>query len=472
MKISVIVTSFNSEKFLKFSINSVLSQTHQDFELIIVDDCSKDKTREIINKFQKKDKRIKAILLKKNTGTAAIPRNIGAKLAKSKYLCFLDADDIWLSDKLEKQIQNINKDTILSFTACTYIKKDGKKYSNNFQDYFRQFLQKKLYKTICKGLYAYNFIILSSALVKKDVFLKFLFDSSKSIVGVEDLDLWLRLLYKKKEKNLSFINEKLVKIRRTPNSLNINYTFASLRNTYCIMRFFLERKIYKQLHFFLMGITLRTIKTLIKISEKSFKKNMLKISFSLIFFYLLIFNSPLFMYLGNNLIHYDKPEITKNLIILAGNGNADYLNNEYQKRYLDTKILLKDNNFDRIFIMGRSQEVEEAEIIRSLLVYDEISDEKIFLINNTFGNTKENIAELTKVLTRYGIKESNFLTSPYHTKRSRLLWNKHKSKVKIYVTKNKDDPSLQKNWNYNVKEIKVIIYENISIIYNKLRGWI
>ena len=65
MKISVIVTSFNSEKFLKFSINSVLSQTHQDFELIIVDDCSKDKTREIINKFQKKDKRIKAIFLKK-----------------------------------------------------------------------------------------------------------------------------------------------------------------------------------------------------------------------------------------------------------------------------------------------------------------------------------------------------------------------------------------------------------------------
>ena len=88
MKISVIVTSFNSEKFLKFSINSILSQTHQDFEIIIVDDCSKDKTREIINKFQKKDKRIKAILLKKNTGTAAIPRNIGAKLAKSKYLCW------------------------------------------------------------------------------------------------------------------------------------------------------------------------------------------------------------------------------------------------------------------------------------------------------------------------------------------------------------------------------------------------
>ena len=65
MKISIIITSYNSEKYLKYSINSVLKQTYDDFELIIVDDASKDKSLKIINNFKKKDKRIKSLFLKK-----------------------------------------------------------------------------------------------------------------------------------------------------------------------------------------------------------------------------------------------------------------------------------------------------------------------------------------------------------------------------------------------------------------------
>ena len=65
IKISVIITSFNSETFIESSVNSVLNQSYQNFELIIVDDCSKDKTQRIINKLQKKDKRIKTFFFKK-----------------------------------------------------------------------------------------------------------------------------------------------------------------------------------------------------------------------------------------------------------------------------------------------------------------------------------------------------------------------------------------------------------------------
>ena len=147
-KISVIITSFNSETFIESSVNSVLNQSYQNFELIIVDDCSKDKTQRIINKLQKKDKRIKTFFFKKNTGTASIPRNKGAKIARGEYLCFLDADDIWLGNKLEKQIKTIKKDTSLSFTSCTYIKRDGKKYSNFLQDYLRKIMQRIFLKKV------------------------------------------------------------------------------------------------------------------------------------------------------------------------------------------------------------------------------------------------------------------------------------------------------------------------------------
>ena len=195
-------------------------------------------------------------------------------------------------------------------------------------------------------------------------------------------------------------------------------------------------------------------------------------SFIIVSSYLVIFYSPLFWYLGNNLVHYDKPEITKHLVILTGNSNDTYINLSYQRRYLDTKILLKDNSFDKIFIMGREQEIEENEIIRSLLSYDGIKKENIYLIENTFGNTKENIAELNKVLTSYGVNETNFLTSPYHTKRSKLLWKKYLPNMKIHISSNINAPSAKIRWSYNYNEIKIIIYENFAIVYNRLRGWL
>ena len=91
MKISIIITSYNSEKkFLKYSIQSVLDQSYKNFELIIVDDLSTDKSRKIIKEFLKKDRRIKYFFpKKKNSGTASIPRNKGAEIAKGDFICFL-----------------------------------------------------------------------------------------------------------------------------------------------------------------------------------------------------------------------------------------------------------------------------------------------------------------------------------------------------------------------------------------------
>ena len=101
----VSVLSFNSANFLRQTINSVLKQTYNNFELIIVDDGSTDKSREIIIKFSNNDKRRFHFMKKFRTAF----QEISDKLSKGKYLAFLDSDDLWEKNKLEIQINNLKR---------------------------------------------------------------------------------------------------------------------------------------------------------------------------------------------------------------------------------------------------------------------------------------------------------------------------------------------------------------------------
>lgn len=100
--VSIVMPSYNSEKYIKDSIESVLNQTYSNWELLIVDDCSTDKTVEIIKSF--KDERIRLFQNPTNSG-AAISRNWALREAKGKWIAFLDSDDIWLPNKLEEQLK-------------------------------------------------------------------------------------------------------------------------------------------------------------------------------------------------------------------------------------------------------------------------------------------------------------------------------------------------------------------------------
>ena len=128
--VSIITPSFNSSKFIEECVNSVISQTFQNWEMIIIDDHSNDNSRDIISELSEKDERIKYIFLEENVG-AAEARNVAIKQSKGKYIAFLDSDDIWNEDKLEKQITFMNeKDIAFSFTSYQTISEDGKtKYS-------------------------------------------------------------------------------------------------------------------------------------------------------------------------------------------------------------------------------------------------------------------------------------------------------------------------------------------------------
>ena len=101
--VSIITPTYNCAKFIEETIRSVQAQTYLNWEMIISDDCSTDNTREIIAPYLESDSRIKYICNDKNSG-AAITRNNALRQAKGRWIAFLDSDDLWLPEKLEKQI--------------------------------------------------------------------------------------------------------------------------------------------------------------------------------------------------------------------------------------------------------------------------------------------------------------------------------------------------------------------------------
>ena len=125
--VSIIMPSYNTAKFISETIYSVLTQTYTNWELIIVDDCSTDNTDEVAKPFLS-DERIKYIKNEKNSG-AAISRNRALCEAKGKWIAFLDSDDLWLPEKLEKQIEFMEKNDY-RFSYTNYIEIDEESKTN------------------------------------------------------------------------------------------------------------------------------------------------------------------------------------------------------------------------------------------------------------------------------------------------------------------------------------------------------
>lgn len=113
--VSIIMPSWNTAKFIAESIQCVIDQTYQEWELLIVDDCSSDNTDEVVAPFLE-DKRIKYFHNEKNCG-AALTRNRAMREAQGEWIAFLDSDDLWMPEKLEKQLDFMKKNGyVLSFT--------------------------------------------------------------------------------------------------------------------------------------------------------------------------------------------------------------------------------------------------------------------------------------------------------------------------------------------------------------------
>lgn len=115
--VSVITPLYNIETFIERTIRTVIDQTYPHWEMIIIDDCSVDKSCEVVERLQKEDSRIKLIRLKQNVG-AAMARNEGIKYSSGRYIAFLDGDDLWLPEKLQTQVDfMLENDLALTYSA-------------------------------------------------------------------------------------------------------------------------------------------------------------------------------------------------------------------------------------------------------------------------------------------------------------------------------------------------------------------
>lgn len=121
--VSIIMASYNSSEFIGKTIDSIRSQTYENWELLITDDCSTDNSIEVINRYVEEDSRIKLLQLDKNQG-AAVARNNSIANASGRYLAFCDSDDLWTIEKLEKQIGFMSKNNV-TMTYTSYIISDA-----------------------------------------------------------------------------------------------------------------------------------------------------------------------------------------------------------------------------------------------------------------------------------------------------------------------------------------------------------
>jgi len=123
--VSIIMAAFNSARFLSEAIDSVIAQSHEDWELIVINDCSVDDTAEIIRDYAAADPRILLLETISNQGAAAA-RNLGVQAARGDFIAFLDSDDIWIKNKLAVQMREMQMHRIpFSFTSYHVITEGG-----------------------------------------------------------------------------------------------------------------------------------------------------------------------------------------------------------------------------------------------------------------------------------------------------------------------------------------------------------
>lgn len=107
--VSIITPCYNASSTISQTIDSVLKQTYGNWEMLIIDDCSTDGSKEIIDEYARRDKRIRHYKTAKPSGSPAAPRNMGLENSSGLFVCFLDSDDLWLPDKLQKQLEYYSK---------------------------------------------------------------------------------------------------------------------------------------------------------------------------------------------------------------------------------------------------------------------------------------------------------------------------------------------------------------------------
>lgn len=219
--VSIIMPCYNAEAFVGEAIASVVDQTWQNWELLVIDDGSRDASLQVVSEWARKDSRVQSLPNPQNMGVSKT-RNRGIGLAKGQWIAFLDSDDVWEEDKLARQMALATKEGAgFLFTACSIIDQHGKHLGA---------MAPISDKVTFAQLQKWNRITCSSVLLGKEALgsLRFEHDDSR-----EDYLLWLRVL---KSLDAAYaLNEHLVRYRIISGSRSANKV-KMLRDTYRVHR--------------------------------------------------------------------------------------------------------------------------------------------------------------------------------------------------------------------------------------------
>ena len=235
-KVSVIVPIYNSKKHIKECITSIINQTYKNLEIIVVNDCTPDKSMKYVKKFN--DKRIKIINLKKNSGVA-FARNAGIDASNGDYICFIDSDDYWNLNKIDIQIKLMKKcDFEFIYSDYEYLKLNGKRHRVNVP-------KSITYKEALKNTTIFTSTVMFNMkyLTKEDIYMPL-------IKRGQDTACWWQVL--KKGITAHGINEVLSIYRVGENTLSSNKIKAIIRTWKIYKRE--DLKFYQRIYYYLCYI--------------------------------------------------------------------------------------------------------------------------------------------------------------------------------------------------------------------------
>lgn len=234
-EVSVITPVYNAENFLSETIESVLSQTYKSFEYLLIDDCSTDNSASLIKEYAESDSRIKYIKLSENSG-AAVARNTGLENAEGRYIAFIDSDDMWYPEKLEKQLKFMKENK----KAFTYTKYERITEENGEVIGAPDFPKKLNYSGLLKN----TAIACSTVVIDRQEIGDF---RMPLVRKGQDTATWLKIL---KEHDYAYLlDEVLNQYRAREGSLSSD-KFSALKRTWNTYRNIEQLPLYKALYYF------------------------------------------------------------------------------------------------------------------------------------------------------------------------------------------------------------------------------
>ncbi|MCW8328235.1 glycosyltransferase [Photobacterium sp. SDRW27] len=243
--ISIITPSYKSKRFIQETIDSVASQSYDNFEMLIVDDCSPDGSADFISSILP-DARFKLIRLAENVG-AAEARNVALKHAKGKFIAFLDADDLWMPDKLAKQIAFMKaKDIAFSYTSYDLIDQGGNDLNKTI----------RVPESISAHDYMKNTIIgCLTVIIDREKVKDFIMPNLKSS---HDMALWIDIM---QDNNvLAYGIDEILSRYRLVSTSNTANKFKAAKDVWKVYRDYLEINFFKSSWLFLNYAINATIK--------------------------------------------------------------------------------------------------------------------------------------------------------------------------------------------------------------------